>query len=82
MPEAQFKHSIKELIKEAISKIYLVCVVALTVLFLNMKIKYPKICLTMIPQQMQWSEIIAGTMPLINHMTSRIMIPLDYSTTT
>ena len=33
-------------------------------------------------QQMQWSEIIAGTMPLINHMTSRIMIPLDYSTTT
>ena len=38
------------------SKIYLVCVVALTVLFLDMKIKYPKICLTMIPQQMQWSE--------------------------
>ena len=56
MPEAQFKHNIKELIKEVISKIYLVCVVALTVLFLDMKIKYPKICLTMIPQQMQWSE--------------------------
>ena len=55
MPEAQFKHSIKELIKEAISKIYLVCVVALTVLFLDMKIKYPKICL-MILQQMQWCE--------------------------
>ena len=33
-------------------------------------------------QQMQCSEIKTGTMPLINLMTSKIMIPLDYSTTT
>jgi hypothetical protein len=32
-------------------------------------------------QQSQWSEIVAHTTPLIRHMTSRIMRPLDYSDT-
>lgn len=32
-------------------------------------------------QQSQWSEIVAHTTPLITHMTSRVMEPLDYSPT-
>ena len=32
-------------------------------------------------QQMQWSEIVTHTMPLIRQMDSRIMIPTDYSPT-
>lgn len=32
-------------------------------------------------QQMQWSEIVSHTMPLIRHMESRIMSPTDYSPT-
>ena len=32
-------------------------------------------------QQNQWSEIVAHTVPLIRHMTSRIMTPLDHSPT-
>ena len=32
-------------------------------------------------QQMQWSEIVTHTMPLIRHMDSRIMTPTSYSPT-
>ena len=32
-------------------------------------------------QQMQWSEIVTHTMPLIRYMDSRIMTPTDYSPT-
>lgn len=32
-------------------------------------------------QQMQWSTIIDGTMPLIRHMSSKLMVTLPYSPT-
>lgn len=32
-------------------------------------------------QQSQWSEIVANTVPLIRHMTSRIMVPMEHSPT-
>ena len=32
-------------------------------------------------QQLQWQDVIAGTMPLIRQMSSKIMIPLHYSPT-
>ena len=32
-------------------------------------------------QQMQWSDIVTNTMPLIRHMDSRLMVPTEYSPT-
>lgn len=32
-------------------------------------------------QQQQWSEIVSSTMPLVKHMSSSIMYPMDYSPT-
>ena len=32
-------------------------------------------------QQMQWSDIVTNTMPLIRNMSSRLMVPTEYSPT-